>query len=319
MSGYKVRPTKPLIPPPDNIVKNECIGRPPIPLQPKVEDVDPTRSDGNSSELEDDQHDQVEGGGRGVQESKRESPNESNINPDQPHWRGRKCDLLNNDMSFFGRAKIVVCLPDEPFDEENLGDTDAGVLFLLNGDLQMTSFRWPLAQVRLEGGRLLSEIVTWCSEHAKSSGDDSGLKGLSKNPNRYVKRWKLSMLVESKLKRKSSNTEVQKVSSLRCCKYRCTQTFSWEDTLAVRRKFYRSTFKFRREIVYAVQGQLHELPERRKKFITLSNRKVCENAWYIIHGVFRSAYYKYKAAAHAGRVNGTHGNSRIPRPHAHTI
>ena len=32
----------------------------------------------------------------------------------------------------------------------------------------MTSFRWPLGQVRLEGGRLLSEIVTWCSEHGES-------------------------------------------------------------------------------------------------------------------------------------------------------
>ena len=95
-------------------------------------------------------------------------------------------------MSFFGRAKIVVCLPDEPFDEENLGDTNAGVLFLLDGDLQMTSFRWPLAQVRLEGGRLLSEIVTWCSKHAKFSGDDSGLEGLPKNPYRHVKRRKLS-------------------------------------------------------------------------------------------------------------------------------
>ena len=87
----------------------------------------------------------------------------------------------------------------------------------------------------------------------------------------------------------------------------------------MRQKFYGSTFEFRREIAYAVQGQLHELLERRKKFITLSNRKVCENALYIIHGVSRSAYHKYKAAAHAGRVNGTHGNSRIPWPRAHTI
>ena len=215
-------------------MKSECIGGPPIPLQPKVEDVDPIGSDGNLSKLEDDQSDRVEGGGRGVEESKLECPNESNINPDRPHWRGRKCDLLNDDMSFFGRAKIVVCLPDEPFDEENLGDTDAGVLFLSDGDLQMTSFRWPLAQVRLEGGRLLSEIVTWCSEHAKFSGDDSGLEGLPKNPYHHVKRRKLSTLVESKLKRKSSDMEVQKVSSLRCCKYRCIQTFSSEDTLVVR-------------------------------------------------------------------------------------
>ena len=111
-------------------------------------------------------------------------------------------------MSFFGRAKIIVCLPDEPFDKENLGDSDASVLILSKGDLQMTSFWWPLAQVHLEGGRLLSEIVTWCSKHAESSGDDSKLEGLSKNPYRHVKRQKLNMPMESKLKRKSSDMEV---------------------------------------------------------------------------------------------------------------
>ena len=51
----------------------------------------------------------------------------------------------------------------------------------------MTSFRWPLGQVRLEGGRLLSEIVTWCSEHGESSGDDLGLDGVRKNPYRHIK------------------------------------------------------------------------------------------------------------------------------------
>ena len=75
----------------------------------------------------------------------------------------------------------------------------------------------------------------------------------------------------------------------------------------------------RREIAYAVQGQFHSLPERRKKFLTLSGREVCENAWYSIHGISRAAYHKYKAAAFASRVNGMHGNSGITRPRPHTI
>ena len=108
-------------------MKNEGISGPPIPLQPKVKDVDPPGSDENLSESEDDHWDQ--------DESDNESPEEGNANPDRPLWRGRNCDLLNDDMSFFGRAKIVVCLLDEPFDEENLRDTNAGVLFLSEGDL----------------------------------------------------------------------------------------------------------------------------------------------------------------------------------------
>ena len=183
----------------------------------------------------------------------------------------------------------------------------------------MTSFWWLLAQVWLEGGRLLLEIVTWYSEHAESSGDNFGFKGLSKNSYRHIKIRKLSTLVESKLKRKSSDMEVQKISSLRCYKYRFTQTFSWNDMLVVRQKFYDNSFEFRWEIAYAIQGQLHKLSERRKKLITLSIREVCGNAWYMIHGVSKSAYYKYKVAAHAGRVNRIHGNARIPQLCAYTI
>ena len=182
----------------------------------------------------------------------------------------------------------------------------------------MTSFRWPLAQVWLEGGRLLSEIVIWCSEHGESSEDDSGLEGARKNPYRHLKRRKLSPLVKTKLKWKLSDSDVQRVSSLRCYKFRCCQTFSWDDTLALRCKFYGSTFEVRKEIAYAVQGQFHSVPERRKKFLTLSGCEVCENAWYLIHGVSRAAYHKYKAAALAGRVNRTHGNFGITRPRSHT-
>ena len=81
--------------------------------------------------------------------------------------------------------------------------------------------------------------------------------------------------------------------------------------LALRCKFYGSTFEVHKEIAYAVQGQLHSLTERRKKFLTLSSREVCENVWYSIHGISRVAYHKYKATTLAGRVNGMHGNSRI--------
>ena len=316
-SGYKVRPTEPLGPPLDSDVKDEGIGGPPIPIQPRKVKIESTGPDMMAN---DGREPEIEGHTIGSEERGDNRDTESpSANPDRPLWRGRICYILNDDLSILGKAKIVVCLPDEPFDEENLGDTDVGVLFLSDGDLQMTSFRWPLAQVRLDGGRLLSEIVTWCSEHGESSGDDSGLEGARKNPYRHLKRRKLTPPVDTKLKRKLSDSDVQRVSSLRCCKFRCCQSFNWDDTLALRRKFYGSTFELRREIAYAVQGQLHSLPERRKKFLTLSGREVCENAWYSIHGVSRAAYHKYKAAALADRINRMHGNSRITRLRPHTI
>ena len=72
----------------------------------------------------------------------------------------------------------------------------------------MTSFHWPLGQVRLEGGRFLSEIVTWYSKLGESSGDNLGLDGVRKNPYRHIKRRKLSLPFDSKLKWKLSDLDV---------------------------------------------------------------------------------------------------------------
>jgi hypothetical protein len=96
------------------------------------------------------------------------------------------------------------------------------------------------------------------------------------------------------------------VSSVRCYAEKCYQTFDWEDMVKIRRKFHYGSFAARRETGYFVLGQLHDLAGKRKKFITLANRDVCENAWYINHGLLRSAFFLYKSAAKAGSVSGCH-------------
>jgi hypothetical protein len=48
--------------------------------------------------------------------------------PDKPLWRRKYCLLLNEDFSVHDRAFIQICLPDEPFDEDVLEDTDVGIM-----------------------------------------------------------------------------------------------------------------------------------------------------------------------------------------------
>jgi hypothetical protein len=243
--------------------------------------------------------------------------------PNRPLRRGKYCLLPNEDFSVHGRAFIQVCLPDEPFDENVLGDTDVGVIYVSeNNDLQMTTMRWPLTHVRLEGGRMLFEIILFCSENALSDGSDDGLDGVKKNPYRFNVRRKLlrsDNYTTTKIHQKTSPEEVRKVSSVRCYAEKCCQTFDWEDTVRIQRKFHSGSFAARRETRYFVVGQLHDLPGKRKKFIILANRDVCENAWYIIQRLSRSAFFLYKSAAKAGSVSGCHGNLGVLRPRAHTI
>ena len=131
-SAYKIRPTEPLCPSGDAVVKEKRIGGPLIHLHPDMEDQSSSDSDINATAPCDGNGSQSGEAPDMVDQRDAES---ANANPDRPLWRGRICDLLNDDLSFFGKAKILVCLPDEPFDEENLGDTDTGVLFLSDGDL----------------------------------------------------------------------------------------------------------------------------------------------------------------------------------------
>jgi hypothetical protein len=112
--------------------------------------------------------------------------------PDRPLWRGKYCLLFNEDFSVHGRSVIQVCLSDEPFDKDVLGDTDVGVIYVSeNDDFQMTTMRWPLMHFRLQGGRLLSEIILFCCENATSDGSNDGLERMKKNPYRFNIRRKL--------------------------------------------------------------------------------------------------------------------------------
>jgi hypothetical protein len=61
------------------------------------------------------------------------------------------------------------------------------------------------------------------------------------------------------------------------------------------------------------------MPGQSKKFITLAGTDICKNEWHIIHGVSRTAYCNYKAAAIRGFCNGSYGNAGIPRVRAQTI
>jgi hypothetical protein len=127
-------------------------------------------------------------------------------------WRGKYYLLLNDDFFVHGHAFIQVCLLDDPFDEDVLGDTDASVMYVFeNNDLQMTTMRWPLTHVWLEGGYLLSEIILFYSENAPSDGSNNGLDGIKKNPYRFNVRKKLMTsddYTTTKFQRKTSLDEV---------------------------------------------------------------------------------------------------------------
>jgi hypothetical protein len=145
---------------------------------------------------------------------------------------------------------------------------------------------------------------------------------VKKNPYRFNVHRKLLRsddCATTKIHQKTSPEDVRKVSSVRCCAEKCRQTFDWADMVRIQRKFHSGSFAARRETTYSIVGQLHDLPRKHKKFITLANRDVYENAWYIIHGLSRSAFFLYKSAAKAESVSGCRGNLGVLKSRAHSI
>lgn len=247
-------------------------------------------------------------------------PPQWNRLPDRSQWRNELCELLNSDLSVYAVARIRMCLPGEAMDDNLLGDDDVGVLVVdKNCPIHMSLLRWPLRQTRLLNGRVLADIVQLRAENMMSSSEDE-LIGIPKAPYRCVRRKKSHDPKASKFQRMTSDEAIRKVSSQKCCILRCCQTFDWESTLRVRQKFHSASFDQRREMAYAVQSQLHSLPGKSKrKFITIESTDVCENAWYIIHGVSRASYHNYKKAARSGSITSSHGNSGQLRPRPATV
>ena len=92
------------------------------------------KSNGSDTKANDGKESEVDGHSARPEEKvdKGDTDSES-TNPDRPLWRGRICYLLNDNLSILGKAKIVVCFPDEPFDEENLGTPMRGFSFFWMG------------------------------------------------------------------------------------------------------------------------------------------------------------------------------------------
>jgi hypothetical protein len=67
-----------------------------------------------------------------------------------------------------------------------LGHTDVGdMYFSKNDNLQLTTMRWLLTLVRLEGCHLLLDVLFLCLKDTVLDLSDDGLDGMRKNPYRY--------------------------------------------------------------------------------------------------------------------------------------
>jgi hypothetical protein len=221
-------------------------------------------------------------------------------------------------------GRIICWMPDDHFQDGTLGEGFVGVtvldIFVGNTEARMSHDRWPMSECWFPQGRSLKETADHFSAIPDIDDPLAYLGGRMKAPYRFVLRKPNVEKKESQYVRKTTDEEIRKVSSAKCCKRLCCQHFNQQSTLLVRQKYYLKSFEDRREYGISVGGQLHYLDGNRKlKYITLQGEEVCGTAWYIIHGVPKSTYHSYVEMFKDGIVSATHGNKGIKRPRIRTV
>ena len=109
------------------------------------------------------------------------------------------------------------------------------------------------------------------------------------------------------------------VSTKTCCNRNCVQPFPCGQIQAIWTKLYGSDeFKACNKTLLEVHRQIHKDNDS-KEWITLKGMEVCPTAWWIIHGIAKATYYRYKEKARAGKQADVHGNVGSKKPRMHTL
>jgi hypothetical protein len=112
---------------------------------------------------------------------------------------------------------------------------------------------------------------------------------------------------------------ILEVSTKTCCEKNCCQPFPRREILAIRTQLHvRDGFYERKKTLLEVHRQIHK-DSAGKECITLKGREVCPKAWWIIHGVAKATFYRYKEEARAGKQAEAHGNLGSKKPRTHTM
>jgi hypothetical protein len=242
----------------------------------------------------------------------------------QENWVGLEVHRKNPSGVVVSSGRINCSMASDYFREGTLGEAHIGVtildVFLGDADAIMSHDRWPIAECWFPDSRSLQSTIDHFASIPVADDPDAHLGGRLKAPYRFLLRRPNLNIKESKYSQKTSDNEIRKVSSERCCAKRCCQWFPQQDTRTVRQKFYLKSFEDRREYGIAASGQMHSMDgDRKRKYMTLHGAEVCSTAWYRIHGIPKSTFFAYVEKFNEGVVNSTHGNKGCKRPRIGTV
>ena len=231
-------------------------------------------------------------------------------------WKDRDVVLVN--MHGVEVADAVCCNvdPTDCIDQYQLGSDDIGVVIMsslnqteVDETWRFSLRRWPLRQVLYNGVSLYDHDRRYKEIQSELLANLRPRKGSRKYDSIRAPRTTL----EAKREKLVKDEHIRQVATKDCCASLCCQMFPRDKIKALREEMWLADFRFRSSKKLEAHRNMHVGPGGRK-FITLENIDVCANAWFTIHGVSRSDFYRHGKYALEGRRSRYHGNLGSKKP-----
>ena len=248
-------------------------------------------------------------------------------------WKERKVMLwTQGNMKCIGSGIILLTFPYDVINFELLGEEDVGVVIdhILDAGTGadkcdmlhcINLVKWPIKQITFEDGTpLLHEHSTKAFKCARESIKDmhetdeefvSGQKSFFVQKRSYcmINRKPRVMALKSSNSRTSVDS-VLHVSTIDCCPEKCCQLADRDAIHQLRKYFWGLHLEERTNYVYDIlESSCHIGSMGTRKYTFLFNGKaICNRAWYGIHGIPKTSFYRYKVQFEHGVRRAMHGN-----------
>ena len=241
-------------------------------------------------------------------------------------WISQPVTLRNDDGVDIARGVCQNVDPDLIIETggKPLGDDRVAVQIAksLNEELFLSANMWLLRAWHIKNVFLHDDVSLYDHDqtHMYNKATNSSSRRVRKGVQSYEStRERIDPIVPRKKEFLLTMESITAVSTKTCCNRNCVQPFPRGQIQAIRTELYGSDeFKARNKTLLEVHRQIHKDNDG-KEWITLKGREVCPTAWWIIHGIAKATYYRYKEKARAGKQADVHGNVGSKKPRMHTL
>ena len=107
---------------------------------------------------------------------------------------------------------------------------------------------------------------------------------------------------------------IHKVATIDCCEKRCCQIADRFKIMQARADFWGQSYTSRCTFVLDCMSMAYRQDQGYECFeFTFDGKKVCDKAWYTLHGIGKSTFYRLRNKFSGGACSGNHGNTGIIR------